>query len=34
MINSYEVLDNYISKVDSYISKEQGKRENIRTDYG
>lgn len=29
MINSYEILDDYINKIDSYISKEQGKKEKI-----
>ncbi|CCQ93076.1 conserved hypothetical protein [[Clostridium] ultunense Esp] len=29
MINSYETLDSYISKIDSYISKELGKKEKI-----
>src|SRR5690606_19011790 len=26
---SYEILDDYINKIDSYISKEQGKKEKI-----
>lgn len=29
MINSYEILDGYINKIDSFISKEQGKKEKI-----
>ncbi|MCF6463274.1 ATPase [Clostridium sp. Cult1] len=29
MINSYETLDGYINKIDSFISKEQGKKEKI-----
>lgn len=29
MINSYETLDSYMSKIDSYISKELGKKEKI-----
>lgn len=29
MINSYETLDSYISEIDSYISKELGKKEKI-----
>ena len=29
VINNYEDLDDYISKIDSYISKEQGKKEKI-----
>jgi DNA repair ATPase RecN len=29
MINSYEILDGYINKIDSFISKEKGKKEKI-----
>lgn len=29
MINNYEELDNYLSRINSYVSKEQGKKEKI-----